>query len=399
MSRRRLVLIALGVVAVAFLGWRFVRPMNIFVVSSAFERPIDTAAAPAALGKLRADECGVCHPAELAEWKTSIHSRAWTEAYFQVDFRFDGNQQICKNCHIPLDRQQEHRVLGFRDADKWEPILAPNPAFDPVLQHEGVTCAACHLREGKILGSSRARGESPHAVEALADPNEICVGCHVVQGERWDTFYRIPPCGTTAEIAAGKGEWKGRSGEYAVPKVGELGCVQCHMPLVERPIAEGGTPRPARQHLWRGGHDPATVRSALAASFSEPAASGNERSVEFTLTNVGADHFLPTGTPDRHLTVRLRALDAQDRVLREQSHVLERTIMWRPFIADLWDTRLPRGEARRYRLELPPGTETVTAQVRYHLLGEPRRRRIGYEPVEPISYIVHEEMRHVAARH
>ncbi len=29
---------------VAFLAWRLVRPLNIFVVSGAFERPMDTAA-------------------------------------------------------------------------------------------------------------------------------------------------------------------------------------------------------------------------------------------------------------------------------------------------------------------------------------------------------------------
>jgi hypothetical protein len=372
---------ALALLAV-FLAWRFLRPMNIFVVSEAFERPVDSSGAPAILGKLHAAECGACHQDEHREWQTTIHSRAWTDAYYQVDWAFDERQQICKNCHIPLDRQQESRVLGFRDRDKWQPVLAPNPDFDAALQQEGVTCAGCHLRDGKILGP-RGSESAPHPTEKLADANEICVRCHVVQGKRWDTFYRMPPCGTVAEIAAGQGRPASGSGEFSVRDLLELGCVQCHMP-----VREGTESRPARRHLWRGGHDPATVRAALGASLSQSVGGDGGRVAELVLENVGAAHFLPTGTPDRHLSVQLRALDAGGRVIRETTDTLERTVMWRPFIVDLWDTRLPRGTPRRYVMSLPSNARSIDVQVRYHLLGESRRKRIGYEPDGPISYVI-----------
>jgi len=171
------------------------------------------------------------------------------------------------------------------------------------------------------------------------------------------------------------------------------GCVQCHMPALEHPLAEGGRPRFVRRHTWRGGHDPETVRSALTASFSDSIDTGGGRIAELMLNNTGAAHFLPTGTPDRHLTVRLRALDASGRVLRETTDTLERTILWRPFIVDLWDTRLAWGERKRYTLDLPAGVHTIEAQVRYHLLAESRRKRIGYEPTEPISYLVFDQRR------
>lgn len=189
--------------------------MNIFVISPAFERPLDTRTLPVSLDALRASDCGRCHGAVYREWQTIMHSQAWTDPYFQTDWRFDGAQQVCRNCHTPLDRQQENRVLGFRDRDKWDPILAPNPGFDPALQHEGVTCAACHLRDGKILGPYGSVA-APHPVEKIADTNEICIRCHVVSGARWDTFYRFPPCGTAAEIAKTQGHWSGRSGEYTI---------------------------------------------------------------------------------------------------------------------------------------------------------------------------------------
>lgn len=377
-----------------FLAWRFLRPMNIFVVSEAFERPMDTRVISPALGTLRAEECGTCHQDAYQEWKTTIHARAWTDPYYQVDWVFDGRQQLCNNCHIPLDRQQEVRVLGFRDRDKWEPVLAPNPDFDPVLQQEGVTCAGCHLREGKILGP-RGSPDAPHPVEKFSDPNALCLRCHVVQGERWDTFYRLPPCGTIAEIEAGQGRLEGRSGEYSVRNPAAAGCVQCHMPAVKSPSGAGSAASVVRRHTWRGGHDPETVRSALTASLSDSVASGGGRIAELMLTNTGAAHFLPTGTPDRHLTVRLRALDAGGQVLRETTDTLERTILWRPFIVDLWDTRLAWGARRRYTLDVPSGAQTIEAQVRYHLLAESRRKRIGYEPVEPISHIVFDQRRNI----
>ncbi|TAK80685.1 MAG: hypothetical protein EPO20_28235 [Betaproteobacteria bacterium] len=381
--RARTAWVAVLVVLAAFFAWRFIRPMNIFVVSEAFERPIDTGSMGAGLGSVRAADCGACHRRQYDEWKTTIHAAAWTDPYYQVDWMFDGRQQLCNNCHTPLDRQQEARVLGFRDRDKWEPVLAPNPDFDPVLKQEGVTCAGCHLRKGRILGPS-GNPAAPHRVEKFSDANELCLRCHVVQGERWDTFYRMPPCGTTAEIAAGMGRVDGRSGEYLVRNAAETGCVQCHMP------AEAGGAHAVRRHAWRGGHDPDTVRSALTASLSVVPAG---RSAELVLENSGTAHFLPTGTPDRHLTVSLRALDASGRVLRETHSTLERTIMWRPFIVDLWDTRLAPRAPRRFTLDLPDAARTIEAEVRYHLLAESRRKRIGYQPAEPISYVVFSERR------
>ena len=375
------------VVVIGFLGWRFIRPMNIFVVSEAFEKPINTSIIPPPLETLHAEACAACHREIYDEWRTTIHSQAWTDPYFQVDWKFDGYPQICKNCHIPLDRQQEHLVVGFRDKEKWQPILDPNPDFDPKLQREGVTCAVCHLREGEILGT-RGSQSAAHPVRKLSDGNQVCAQCHVVGGERWDTFWRFPPCGTVAEIKAVQaGEVKGRVGETVVADNASLGCVECHMPVVERPVAVGGQPRATRKHVWRGGHDPAMVKQGLAIRFEETSTNTiDKRSFTLTLTNVGATHYLPTGTPDRHLTV----LDSAGGVLKDKHDTLKRTVMWRPFIVDLWDTRLPPNKPRIYKIDVGVAGKPafVEAKVRYHLLEERRRRRIGYENTEPIAYEV-----------
>jgi len=412
------------ILIIAFVGWRFLRPLNIFIITPNFERPVDTSNAPAMFSTLRADECATCHQAFYDEWRTTIHSQAWTDPYFQVDWKFDGSPQNCKNCHIPLDRQQEHKVLGFADKEKWQPILAPNPDFDAVLQHEGVTCTACHLRDGKIVGVLGIT-DAPHPVSQLDNPNRVCIRCHVVEGDRWDTFLRFPPCGTVAEINSSTADiptpaevqrlmsllnederaqytraTKARPspalpGKPLAPgeaDVTRLGCVDCHMPLVQRPLVPGGKVRPVRQHLWHGGHDPAMVKKALKVVLEEGGTEDSDRR-RFTLTliNTGAAHYLPTGTPDRHLTVQLRLLDASGQIIKEQNHTLKRTVMWRPFIVDLWDTRLPRWQPRSYTFEFPRlEGMTLEAEVHYHLLDESRRKRIGYENETPINYPVYQ---------
>lgn len=396
MKKKSIIVSVVAINVVVFFAWRFIRPMNIFIVDDRFAWPVETSQAPAMLGQLSAEECAACHQAFYDEWKTTIHSKAWTEPYFQTDWKFDGSQHSCRLCHTPLDRQQPEKVLGYRDTNKWDPILENNPNFNPKLQHEGVTCAACHYREGKIvgiLGSTNA----PHPVNKIQDPNQVCVRCHVVDGDNWDTFFRFPPCGTVAEIKSSV-EFKnkdistiGRSGERTMPNILSLGCVECHMPLVKRPLVKGGEVRETRHHYWRGGHDPEMVKKALLIKFAELKETGKtNRIFSLAIRNTGAAHYVPTGTPDRHLTIQLRVLDNNEDVLSEKIETIKRNVMWRPFIIELKDTRLPRGQPRVYQIEIPHAEKAATVQavVKYHLLEEKRRKRIGYENTAPISYEV-----------
>ena len=369
----------MAVVLTAFMVYRMVRPMNIFVVTEEFERPI-AGAVPAGLTSLSARECGACHQDAYREWATSMHAHAWTDPYFQVDFEFDGSQQICLNCHTPLQDQQENLVLGFQDREKFQPILAPNKSFDAALRDEGVTCAVCHVRDRVIIGPF-GDTDAPHATRRdpdMTDGSGVCRRCHVATGRRWDTFYRIPPCGTVAEIMESGGD---------LPD-----CTSCHMPTAERPLVAGGAARPSRMHLFRGGHDSETVRQALTVDVEMSSAGSGQRTATVGVQNTGAAHYLPTGTPDRHLTVEFRLMGEDGRLLEEQIHSLKRTILWRPFIVDLRDTRLPNGTRRTYTFAVDMATDPAPAaldiMVRYHLLDEARRSRIGYENEEPIAYVV-----------
>ena len=243
----------------------------------------------------------------------------------------------------------------------------------------GVTCAVCHVKGGKIVGPFET-ASAPHPVTVdveMRSGSKPCVRCHLVSGERWDTFYKIPPCGTVAELKEG--------GQ-------ELDCVGCHMPEVTRAAATGGKARRGRRHLFLGGHSLEMVAGALDVTYEkEVKKEKNLREFVFTVTNTGAGHYLPTGTPDRHLTIEFRLLGKDGALIKEKVYKMKREILWRPFIVDLSDTRLPAGLPKEYSFDFKDDDNTAKSldvTIRYHLLDDKRRRVIGYENIEPIAYPV-----------
>ncbi len=169
-------------------------------------------------------------------------------------------------------------------------------------------------------------------------------------------------------------------------------------------MAEGGPIRQGRKHLWRGGHDPEQIKSALAVQLSaDPPAPRSGAPVNFTLTliNAGAGHKLPTGDPDRYFTVEFRIIDRTGQVVKEQSHTMGRWIMWQPVIVDLYDNRLPPLASREYgfRYRLPDSPDAVSglqlqAKVRYHILTERAYKNLktqyGMQGEHPYNFTIYE---------
>ncbi len=159
---KRWLRLSLLLIFVVFMTWRFIRPMNIFKVEDRFALPIKVEI-PEGIDSVSAKECGGCHKEIYAEWSESMHAKAWTDPYFQVDYVYDDSKQICLNCHTPLENQQENLVLGFNDRARVDPILEPNPDFDPDLRDEGMTCAVCHVKNARIVGPFET-DDAPHPV-------------------------------------------------------------------------------------------------------------------------------------------------------------------------------------------------------------------------------------------
>jgi hypothetical protein len=71
-----------------------------------------------------ASECRNCHEAIYREWSQSMHARrGW--AYFQVDFAFDGSQQM-PELPYPFENQQEN-LLGSGTGKSSTPSLSRTP--------------------------------------------------------------------------------------------------------------------------------------------------------------------------------------------------------------------------------------------------------------------------------
>lgn len=259
--------------------------------------------------------CGTCHPAQYADWKTSLHARSMGPgvAGQLVDMiRTDPASALdCQRCHGPLAEQQ-----------------VANPAFDRSLQSQGLVCAACHVRGWERFGPPKRDGRlegdlprdrAPHngATRTAAFlRSEFCRGCHqfaedgfALNGKLLENTYE---------------EW--RASPYAREGVQ---CQDCHMP--------------DRRHLWRGIHDPEMVRRGVTIDLTT-ARQGDRLEATLTLTNSGVGHYFPTYLTPK-VFLRMDLADARGRPVGGS---LREAIIGREAPLDLsreiFDTRLaPRG--------------------------------------------------------
>ncbi|MEK7837432.1 MAG: multiheme c-type cytochrome, partial [candidate division NC10 bacterium] len=97
---------------------------------------------------------GVCHPAQLADWKTSLHAGAMGPGVagqlVEMARSDPETARECLSCHAPLAEQQPV-IAGPKG-------LVANPRFDPALHRVGLVCAACHVRRHERFGPPRRDG-------------------------------------------------------------------------------------------------------------------------------------------------------------------------------------------------------------------------------------------------
>ena len=230
---------------------------------------------PAALGPVQASlssqQCGRCHAKQLREWTGTVHASASSPGLIGQIIRFKDPEEIasCLRCHAPLAEQQE------------------TAAKDAGLQAEGLTCAACHVRDGVRHGPvGRAPSLLPlpgYPLRELAvyERADFCVGCH-----------QLPPRIAVAgrPLLDTYREWL--EGPYMKRGVQ---CQHCHMPN--------------REHTWKGVHDPETFRQGIAVSARARRGTGGVVSVHARVENVGAGHYLPT-TPTPAAWLETELVDA-----------------------------------------------------------------------------------------
>jgi hypothetical protein len=356
----------------------------IFGLREDFAHAVPYQEIPAGIPGIRAQDCGVCHQEIYEEWKTSYHAKAYLDPFFQAYWKKDEHIWICLNCHSPLENQQPWIIHGLEHENIKRPIKTQNVRYDPEFQLEGITCAACHVRDGMIEGPYEdSIAPHPTRYSPRFRSMDICYTCHQVPSGPFQ-FYTGGPCSTFPEFVEGPYFQKG----YI--------CQTCHMPEVVRSVAIGGPVREGRRHLWKGGHFPEMIKQAVSVELvaDPPEFKAGDR-VKFTLKfkNSGAGHKIPTGDPDRYFTVTFTVVDKQGKVVRTQNHTTGRWIIWKPVILELYDNRIAPQQSRDYTFttQIPDdgNAQILQIQVKYHILTEKNYKKLQtlYGLMKEVPYV------------
>ncbi len=360
---------------------------------------------PEGLPNLRAETCGACHREIYEEWKISTHARAWLDdAQFQEELKKSrgagGNGDVgwmCINCHTPVMNQLPQLVVGLQDGKLNAPIYEPNPFYDPVMELDAITCATCHVKDGKILGPYGDSTHAPHPVQKSDTllSEETCTRCHQAEAV-------FPDINLGCFFTTGA-EWKASPAAAR----GET-CQHCHMPEVERAIAiQPNLPiRKTRRHWFGGSLIPkhpsyeaeiAPLRAIYGDgvetrlhAVSKPCTTDEQcQWVSLDVANTRAGHHVPTGDPERHMIFTLTA-KAGGEVIAEKTVEFGSKYQWWPTIEKLSDTRIAAGETRVTLFELPKNVTELSLKAEkfrmyedafnhHHLEGRYVRGRVFHE--------------------
>ena len=295
---------------------------------------------------LAPEACGTCHPAQLADWTTSLHSRSMGPGVagqlvemLETD---PGSALSCLTCHAPLAEQ----------APRVPATLAPNPAFDPALARRGIPCAACHVRGHQrfgpprrdgSLGSTAPRETLPHGGVTRTPAylaSEFCRGCHQFGRDGFALGGKL--------LEDTYNEWK--ANRFAREGVQ---CQDCHMP--------------DRRHLWRGIHDPEMVRSGLTITTGG-AREGDLAVARLRVESSRVGHAFPTYVTPR-VVLAAELLDVAGNVLpgSREELVIGREVAL-DLSRELRDTRLMPGRVAELTYRRPAAGAT---RVRLSVVVEP----------------------------
>lgn len=256
--------------------------------------------------------CKQCHEEVYRDWSQSMHAHARKAWYFSHKVASErmgmtcnnekGKAIACQTCHEPAG------VFPFGAVMQSSP-----PALAAI---EGVTCDVCH-RIAEVKGTGEFKfgpkdtklgpysdAKSPYhktARSPLIEKSDFCVACH----GQLSNLNGLVVCDTVRT-------W--RKSRYAAE--GQT-CQSCHMPGATGAAATGAKAppdapknRPLHRHTFRGPHsDPSILREAAKLEQTVAKAKDGGLDVRISVTNAGAGHDLPSGLPERLITLKVIAKD------------------------------------------------------------------------------------------
>lgn len=269
--------------------------------------------------------CEKCNVSLLQEWQADRHSRsalnqnflAVYEKGFKKDFpTSNGN---CANCHSPVASLKNKRAV-----DVLQELSA--------VEKESISCDFCHkikdvnLQHSNFVGVENIEFLRPNESKELLfgpmndvfprfdsyakvyEQSKYCASCH--NGMFWNN-----------KVYSEYEEWK----RSPYPK-NSISCQKCHMPQkTERgflaEIKNGGHLRSASEihsHKFLGIKDEAFMRDALHVDIKS-SLTKKELHVDIALTNSGAGHNFPTGSPFRSMILEVSVKNEKQQTLEQLS--------------------------------------------------------------------------------
>ena len=318
-----------------------------------WSRPIPSQGKPPARfttaeASLLPETCGTCHPAQLDDWKGSLHARSMgpgVRGQLVEMVRSDtGSALGCYTCHAPLTEQQE-KVAGRKGG------FVSNPAFDARLQAKGLACAACHVRWHQRFGPPKRDGSLASELPRERLPHNGATRTPAfLQAEFCKDCHQFPPDG----FALNGKLLENTFAEWEASPFAQAGvqCQDCHMP--------------DRRHLWRGIHDAEMVRSGVTVGFStdrERYAMGETVVATLTVTNSKVGHYFPTYVTPR-VVVSGELVDPAGRILpgSRQEQVIGREVTL-DLSRELFDTRLAPGASLTFQYRQRLSSAGLTLRV------------------------------------
>lgn len=320
-----------------------------------------------------AEFCGDCHRAIEEGWKQSAHSQAVEGRLFldalklaEADYGASA-RKTCLGCHSPIAVQTGDLALVKK------------------VSWEGITCDYCHsIREVTLAGpnpkatvdyslvksgpwkdvNSPAHGT---VFSAVHTSSLVCASCHEYRNAQG-----FPVLTTYSEWS--KSPYAGKNQT----------CQSCHMYRVEGNVVDPRVQRTAEAginlHQIPGSHSMQQLEKALHADLTATH-EGGRLQIVVEVTNRGAGHAVPTGSPMRQLILELHA-DPYGGAHLSDRRVFRRTVADqtgaiierepRAFLKGaqvVSDTRLAPGETRKetFTFQVPQGTRTqVEADFFYY---------------------------------
>ncbi|HYL83445.1 MAG TPA: multiheme c-type cytochrome [Candidatus Angelobacter sp.] len=332
-----------------------------------------TVFADQAKGPQTAEYCGDCHRAIYDGWKRSAHATAMESRLFQDALRmtesdFGGDaRNVCLRCHSPLAASSGD--LSLMRKVSWE----------------GITCDYCHSVQdvtpaggnhiARVEFNGVKSGPSADAVSPVHGTrfskvhttSLVCSACHDYRNS------------LGFQVLTTYSEWE--KSPYA--KAGQQ-CQSCHMYGVQGKVVDVRvTNIPAQGinlHQMPGSRSVEQLNRAIQSQISTKR-QGDKVNVIVKLTNAGAGHYVPTGSPMRKLILEVRldpfgegqALRAERvyaRTIRDQkgAPVGRENVAFLKGAAVVEDTRLAPKETRTetFSFDLPPGRRArVEANLYY----------------------------------